>query len=247
MVAPGEKVLKNAPQRDAVEHRRLVHVLQQPPGRAHEHVHLVHRVLLLFHVLPADEQPRAEGVVLPRGEELLEDLHRELSGGRDDEPADAVLPPPLRAVQRLEKRNHERERLSAARLRRAEDVAPRERVRDRRALDGGELLKSRVREAALRRRRQRHVFELPHADERRAEAFLAGFPRRDRERVRALLRFRRLRNDGEERGRGGVSRRRTREGRKNETRRDGWAAAGAAAARAPRWRPRVPRSRGPRP
>ena len=88
--------------------------------------------------------------MLPRGDELLEDLRGEFAGGRDDEAADAVLPSPLGAVERLEGGDDKREGLAAARLGGSEDVAAGERVWDGRALDGGEFLEARVREAALR-------------------------------------------------------------------------------------------------
>ena len=106
-------------------------------------------------------------------DELLEDLRGELARGRDDEAADAVLPAPLGPVEGLQGGNDEREGLAAAGFGGTEDVSACERVRDGRALDGGELLEACVRESSLRRLREGHVLELAHPDEGGAEALLA--------------------------------------------------------------------------
>lgn len=58
-------------------------------------------------------------------------------------------------------RHQERERLAGAGLGGAQDVAPRQRVRDRGALDGGQRRVAGARQAALRRRRQRQLGKSP--------------------------------------------------------------------------------------
>jgi hypothetical protein len=92
--------------------------------------------------------------------------------------ADAILPPPLGAVQHLQGGDDEREGLAATRLGRAQDVSTRERVRDGGALNRRELLEAPIYQAALGGGRKRHVLELTHADQGPVEAFLARLARR---------------------------------------------------------------------
>ena len=152
-------------------------MLQESTRGGHQKIHFVDGVFLLLDVLAADEETRAEGVVLAGGDELLEDLHGELARGGDDEAAEPVLAAPLGAVETLDGRDDEREGLPTSSFGGTEDVATGKRVGDGGALDGGQLLEARVREAALGGKRERHVLELAHTHEGGTEALLARLSR----------------------------------------------------------------------
>ena len=68
----------------------LIHVLQQPTGRAHEDVHVVNANLLLLHTLAANDQTGAQVVVDADRAQHVEDLQSKLTGGRDHYAANAI-------------------------------------------------------------------------------------------------------------------------------------------------------------
>ena len=100
-------------------------------------------------------------------------LHTALDGSTTPESFANIVAARARASDELERGQDEREGLAAAGFGGTEDVSAGERVRDGRALDGGELLEVCVRESSLRRLREGHVLELAHPDEGGAEALLA--------------------------------------------------------------------------
>ena len=140
-----------------VEAGRLLEVLERAAGRRHEEARADDARLLRRPVARATAGDQARREVVPRADDAQhpEDLQRELARRRDDERAQAVLARPPLAVQRLDGRDQERQRLPRTRAGRAEHVAVRERVRDRRALDRLERLEAAGREARERPRRQR--------------------------------------------------------------------------------------------
>mmetsp|Transcript_11192 Transcript_11192/g.46622 ORF Transcript_11192/g.46622 Transcript_11192/m.46622 type:complete len:230 (-) Transcript_11192:259-948(-) len=129
-----------------VELGALVHVLQQAAGRRDHHVGAGDRLALHEHVLATGEQGGGQRVLVGHLAQLDEYLLGELARGREHERAHSVLARPAQPVQALHHGNQKCQRLSRARLGRAEHVAPGERERQRRRLDGGERLEARCRE-----------------------------------------------------------------------------------------------------
>ena len=121
---------------EAREVRRVVpHVIHQPAGRGHHHVHVgLERALLLIHRHAAvDGDARDRGVV---GEalHLVLDLHRQLARGRQHQRARAQRHGRRLGEEALEDRHQERRRLAGAGFGAGDHVAAGQRQRDHAAL-----------------------------------------------------------------------------------------------------------------
>jgi hypothetical protein len=129
-------------ERDALEVRSLVHVLQKPSRSAHKHVDASDTVLLCRDLLATDEHSTGIRVVLANNADVGEDLESEFAGGSEHKHAEAIERGPLLAEEALECWYKEGERLAAAGFSGAEDVAAAQRVGDARTLHCSELLEA---------------------------------------------------------------------------------------------------------
>lgn len=123
----------------AIEPSGLVHVLQETTGGSDEDVHASDTVAFDFEVLAANDQTGREVVFPTNLAQDLEDLDSQLARGRHNQCAQTIGRVPPLAIEDLEHRNKERQRLAAACLCCAQHIPSRQRKWDRLALNLGQL------------------------------------------------------------------------------------------------------------